>query len=63
MISYKTNARKALLPKEPIENPRSLTAELAELSLLREKIRLAEARIQQRRCSMLFAPPRRAPRS
>lgn len=63
MVSYKTNARKALLPKALIDQPRSLDAELAELALLREKIRLAEARIRQRRSSTLFPAPRCSLRS
>lgn len=72
MISYRTNAHRPVIakvaidphsPKVATDPHRSLTAELAELSLLRENIRWAEARIQQRKFSTLFPPPKRFPLS
>jgi hypothetical protein len=48
MKSYRMNARKALLPITAHDPHRSLTADLEALTLLRERVRLAEARLRER---------------
>ena len=56
MKSHRTNARKALLPKAAHDPHRSLTADLEVLTLLRERVRLAEVRIRKRTSPIVYIP-------